>query len=76
MPAYRKTVDYLLVAAQICKDIYDDERCTMTISVWEEKCDQRGEKFLEEFEEEVHNAMNGVVAKVKEARDRKNLVDM
>lgn len=43
MEAYRKTADYLLVASGICKDLYADERCTMSRSIWDEKCDQRGD---------------------------------
>ena len=69
--AYRKTADYLLVASHVCKDIYADDRCTMSMSIWDENCDQRGEQFLQEFEQEIEQATNGVVAKVKEARQNR-----
>ena len=49
----------------------------MTMSIWDENCDQRGEQFLQEFEQEIEQATNGVVAKVKEARqNRENLAEL
>ena len=72
MPSYRKATDYMHVATHVCHDIYgaQEEKCKIPEGIWFNKCDGRGENFLDEFEEEIGKAIAGVVAQVKEARNQ------
>jgi hypothetical protein len=65
---YRKAFDYLLVASHICQDIYSDEQCNLPIGLWRNTCDGRGDKFVNDFVLEIHNAIKGIVADVKDVR--------
>ena len=49
MPAYRKATDYLHVATHVCKDIYgtNESKCNIPENIWFNKCDGRGETFIE-----------------------------
>lgn len=72
-PSYRKSTDYLHVASHVCHDIYEKEKkCDIPENIWNNKCDGRGETFIDEFEEEIGKAIEGVVAQVKMARNQSN----
>lgn len=79
-PSYRKTTDYLYVATHVCKDIHNNsEKCDIPANLWQNKCDGRGEGFLDEFQQEIDKAIEGIVAKVKEAianRDTRRASDL
>jgi hypothetical protein len=64
---FRKTIDYLLVVSHVCFDVYAAEACKLPPGTWDNAYDLRGEDFMGEFIDEIHNSIKTVVKEVREA---------
>jgi hypothetical protein len=56
-PNYRDTYDRLLIISHVCQDVHNDPACELPDDMWNDKYDNRGEKFRAEFMEEVHKSV-------------------
>ena len=65
---YRGTVDRLLIAEQVCIDVYGSGRCEVSEDVYSFSLDTRGAEFREEFMREIHRSIKDEVSLVKKSR--------
>lgn len=63
--SYRKTLDYLLVVSHVCFDLYVSNDCVIPDGTWMPELDGRGEDFMAEFIEEIHNVVKDIVKQVR-----------
>lgn len=71
-PNYRELVDRIIILSSVCYDVYNDENCKVPEEFFSGNIDGRDEVFRQEFMDEVHNALEGIVAKIKTySRDRR-----
>lgn len=68
-PNLRGTVDRLLIAVNVCRDVYDSPTCEVADDAFDIKLDTRGPEFREEFIREIHRAIKDEVSLVKKARN-------
>ena len=60
-PTYRLTLDYLLVVSHVCFDLYNTGDCRLPDGTWNNELDGRGEDYMAEFIDEVHNVIKDIV---------------
>ena len=48
-PKYRDTHDRIFIMSTVCLDIYDDEACRLPEDIWDDKYDNRGAGFRDDF---------------------------